>query len=118
MPERSRNRVEEREAFHRGIKHFNQGDYFDAHEAWEEVWQEMFGKEKDYMQGLIQLAVAMHHHGHGKNEVARRMLERARLHMRAFPEGCFGVQGLRLADEVAAYVAGRRESPPIISTVS
>lgn len=111
----SKNRVEERPEFHQGIEHFNQGAYDDAHEAWEEIWQEMFGDEKGFMQGLIQLAVALHHHGHGKEEVARRMLERARGHMRAFPEGCFGIHGFRLADQIAAYVEGRREKPPAIT---
>ncbi|MDA1000421.1 MAG: DUF309 domain-containing protein [bacterium] len=39
-----------------GVFLFNQGEYWFAHEAWEDVWREMEGPPRLFYQGLIQLA--------------------------------------------------------------
>lgn len=44
----------------RGVELFNRGLYWEAHEAWEELWLEMEDEPKLFMQGLIQLAAAYH----------------------------------------------------------
>lgn len=43
-----------------GIKLFNEGEYFEAHEIWEELWQELEGPEKTQLQAMIQSSVALH----------------------------------------------------------
>ena len=41
---------------------FNRGDYFLAHELWEEVWHEVGDAERRVqLQGLIQVAAGLHH---------------------------------------------------------
>jgi len=41
---------------------FNRGEYFLAHELWEEVWREVDDAERRlYVQGLIQIAAGLHH---------------------------------------------------------
>ena len=45
----------------RGRVAFNRGEYFEAHEVWEEVWRELAGVERVLMQGLIQIAAGLHH---------------------------------------------------------
>jgi|SRR5580693_6917795 predicted metal-dependent hydrolase len=41
---------------------FNRGEYFLAHELWEEVWREMTDAEqRRCVQGLIQIAAGLHH---------------------------------------------------------
>lgn len=47
----------------RGIEHFNRRAYFDAHEEWESLWQERTGEDRTFYQGLIQVAVCLHHVG-------------------------------------------------------
>lgn len=47
--------------FLEGIDHFNRKDFYAAHDAWESLWLERFGEEKDFLQGLILCAVALHH---------------------------------------------------------
>jgi uncharacterized protein len=42
---------------------FNRGEYFEAHELWEEVWNELAGAERSFVQGLIQIAAGIHHLG-------------------------------------------------------
>jgi predicted metal-dependent hydrolase len=40
----------------RGAALFNQGLYWEAHEAWEELWLELENEPKLFVQGLIQVA--------------------------------------------------------------
>ena len=51
--------------YQRGIQLFNAREFYDAHEVWEDVWRESNGMEKQFLQGLIQAAVAFHHHSTG-----------------------------------------------------
>ena len=43
-------------ALARGAALFNQGLYWEAHEAWEELWLELDDEPKLFVQGLIQVA--------------------------------------------------------------
>jgi uncharacterized protein len=45
----------------RGIKLFNAGNFWHAHEAWEDVWKRHDEDERLFFQGIIQLAAAYHH---------------------------------------------------------
>ena len=44
------------DALARGAALFNQGLYWEAHEAWEELWLELEDEPKLFVQGLIQVA--------------------------------------------------------------
>jgi len=57
----------------RGIEYFNACEFFEAHEAWEEIWQEEFGPSRKFYQGLIQAAVALHHFGNGNIRGAKKV---------------------------------------------
>jgi hypothetical protein len=48
-----------------GVRFFNDGDFFEAHEVWEGLWLETSGPERRFYQGLIQAAVALYHFGNG-----------------------------------------------------
>jgi predicted metal-dependent hydrolase len=56
-----------------GIRHFNDCDFFEAHEAWEGLWTEYRGPARGFLQGLIQVAVALHHFGNGNLRGARKV---------------------------------------------
>jgi len=53
----------ETQLFEQGCQYFDAGDYFNAHEVWEEIWVDSYGPRKYFLQGLIQAAVALHHAG-------------------------------------------------------
>lgn len=53
--ERARNRLDQ------GRTAFNRGQYFEAHELWEEAWRDLDGRERTLVQGLIQIAAGLHH---------------------------------------------------------
>jgi len=56
-----------------GIELFNVCEFFEAHEAWEELWQEDFGPARKFYQGLIQAAVSLHHFGNGNIRGAKKV---------------------------------------------
>ncbi len=47
--------------YRHGLSAFNGGDYYDAHEYWEELWIGHRPWDRTFIQGLIQLAVGCFH---------------------------------------------------------
>jgi predicted metal-dependent hydrolase len=64
-------------AFRHGLELFNRGEFFDAHEVLEDVWRAAPPPEKKFLQGLIQVAVGLHHYSRGNLAGARSLLARA-----------------------------------------
>jgi len=56
-----------------GIEHFNQCDFFEAHEVWENLWADTHGDARLFYKGLIQVAVCLHHFGNGNIRGARKL---------------------------------------------
>jgi hypothetical protein len=52
---------EARALFERGVALFNGVRYWHAHEAWETLWRAAPDEERDFYQGLIQLAAGLLH---------------------------------------------------------
>jgi uncharacterized protein len=76
-----------------GIVHFNRGDYFEAHEVWEDLWHDTAGPDRRFYQGLIQAAVAVYHAGNGNARGARRLFHSGRRYMSAYPPCHLGLDG-------------------------
>jgi len=62
----------------KGIAYFNECEFFEAHEAWEDLWTEYQGPSRKFYQGLIQVAVALHHFGNGNIRGARKLYHSSR----------------------------------------
>jgi predicted metal-dependent hydrolase len=52
---------QEHELLHRGVALFNGQRYWHAHEAWETLWRAAPDEERDFYQGLIQVAAGLLH---------------------------------------------------------
>ncbi len=91
--------------FLHGIELFNQARFFDAHEVLEDVWRASPVEDKKFQQGLIQVAVALYHHGNGNSIGARSVLRRSYRNLSRYPEG-FG--GVRLSDLLQAVAEWQR----------
>lgn len=67
--------------FHRallaGRRDFEAGRYHAAHEAWEAYWRTAEGEARRVLQALVLWAAALHHHQHGRDQGAHRLLLRA-----------------------------------------
>ncbi len=56
---------------------FNRGEYYEAHEFWEEVWNEIDDPDRRWVQGLIQVATGLHKLTRDQPAVARTLLDKA-----------------------------------------
>jgi uncharacterized protein len=63
-----------REPLDQGRAAFNRGEYFAAHERWEEAWLQLEGAERVTVQGLIQIAAGLHHLQQGRPRPAGSLL--------------------------------------------
>ena len=60
-----------------GIDLFNQGRFFECHEAWEQAWLRSAGADKLFYQGMIQAAVAILHAQRGNLPGSRTLWTKA-----------------------------------------
>jgi hypothetical protein len=79
------------EALDRGIDHFNAGRYFQAHEAWEEAWHAAPEDERDFWQGITQVAVGLTHRLRGNPHGAATLLKRGARRLSAYPDRYKGI---------------------------
>lgn len=68
--------IEIKALFKKGIDQFEKGDYFEAHEVWEDLWSDYYLPDRKFIQGLIQLAVSFVHLGNGNMIGARNLLRK------------------------------------------
>ena len=60
-----------------GIFYFNNERFWECHEAFEGVWKQCFGREKELVQGIILVAVAYAHAQENELSIGVAMLTRA-----------------------------------------
>ena len=68
--------IEKEKGISDGIYYFNNERYWECHEAFEGVWKQCFGKEKEILQGIILFAVAFAHAQEDDLRVGIGMLRR------------------------------------------
>ena len=94
--------------FQKGLDAFNSGHFYDAHEHWEEVWLETPNPDKIFLQGLIQVAAAFHHHSRANNLGCRNLLRAGLLKLDYFPEEHWGLAIEPLRASVRRWLAPLR----------
>jgi hypothetical protein len=101
-----------------GIRLFNEGNYFLAHETLEEYWIEAEAEERDFYQGLIHVAVGFHHLVRGNSVGAALQFRKARGRLEGYPDEVDGVdvRGIKqFLDEAPARVEkGDPVDPPTL----
>ncbi len=97
-----------------GIAHFNRGEYFEAHEVWEDLWRDCPAADRLFYQSLIQAAVALYHWGNGNRVGASRLFTAGRSKMTGYLPSHFGLDGEGFWRQVEANLAGalRDDAPP------
>jgi predicted metal-dependent hydrolase len=65
------------EGFLEGMKLFNKGYHWEAHEAWEDVWRDQEGETKTYFQAFVQMAAAYSFLKLNKPDSAKYLFEKA-----------------------------------------
>jgi predicted metal-dependent hydrolase len=81
-----------------GIEQFNRREFFQCHETLEEFWQEYTGADREFIQGLIQVAVA-YHHLLGNNSVgAIKLIRRALPRLQPYQPQHMGMESTPLIE--------------------
>lgn len=102
---------EEARLFHEGIDLFNRGQWFDAHEVWEDIWHMAAGEKKRFYQGLIQCAVTIEHIRRGNPRGVRSVYATAIPKFEGLPDVYMGVPVKRLLTDLESVVKPILELP-------
>jgi uncharacterized protein len=92
----------------RGLSLIRRREYFAAHEELEDAWRAAEPAERDFLQGLVHVAVAWYQAGRGNPVGCERQLEKARRRLAPYAPEHRGVDvGALLPhlDQAAATVA-------------
>jgi uncharacterized protein len=86
-----------------GIDLYNAGHYWNAHEAWEEVWLDSERPLRSFYQGLIQVTAAFVHVTRKEQPGSVRLLDAGIEKLEAYPASYMGL-------DVARLVAGAKSA--------
>jgi hypothetical protein len=67
-----------------GVRWFNEGNFFEAHEVWEGLWIECRDPSRSFYQGLIQAAVCLLHFTKRNTRGARKLYHSSRRYLEPF----------------------------------
>ncbi len=108
-------------AFRRGVEHFNALEFWEAHEAWEELWLAAESDLEQFLQGLIQVAAAYHHVKRGTFRGGVRLFDAGLSRLAGFPDPYCGVDRSAVenaAREHRSWAAARLESPERLAAIA
>jgi len=75
-----------------GLRLFNAGEYFEAHEALETAWNQERGRVRDLYRGILQIAVVYLHITRANYYGAVKVYSRSQKWMKDWPAVCRGIQ--------------------------
>jgi uncharacterized protein len=83
-----------------GVRHFNEGRFFQAHEAWETAWKQGRGTpDEEFFKGLSQLGAGYVHYRRGNPHGAHTLIRRGTRRITAYGPTHHGVDVERLVEE-------------------
>jgi predicted metal-dependent hydrolase len=87
-----------------GLRLFNAGEYFEAHEALEDAWNEESGKVRNLYRGILQIAVVYLHITRRNYNGAIKVYARSQRWIRDWPAVCRGIQVEELCRDAEAVI--------------
>jgi len=104
------------DALERGLELIRAGEWFSAHEELEDAWRAAAEPERDFLQGLVHVAVAWYQAGRGNRVGCERQLAKAMRRLAGYGPAHRGVDVTAVLGSVAAsagvVAAGSLELPP------
>jgi predicted metal-dependent hydrolase len=91
--------IERRPILLAGIRQFNDGFFFEAHETWEDLWYICPVPARTFLQGVIQVAAAFVHLARHEYPGTIRLLTAAIAKLQQFPSEFLGIDVARLLTE-------------------
>ncbi len=87
-----------------GLRLFNEGKYFEAHEALEVAWFEEQGKVRDLYRGILQVGVVYLHITRGNFNGAIKVYKRSQRWLEGWSDVCRGIQVEELRRDAEAVM--------------
>jgi len=103
-----------------GIERFNRGEFWEAHEVWEELWIREETELKLFYQGLIQIAGAFHHYGQANWGGMKSLLADGVEKVSAYRPFAQGIDVDALLAELAPFrdlAAARTGRAPVVTRI-
>src|SRR5437870_5603927 len=99
-----------------GINLFNRGQYFEAHEAWEDLWRSTRGPLRLFYQGLVQAAVGLHHLRQGNRNGATAQLQKSISKLEQYPVRFCRIENAKLIADLHNILDAGQPQPVQITT--
>lgn len=77
--------------FLEGIRLFNAEEFYECHDAFEDLWNETLGEERLFIQGLLQAGVSLFHFGNENYGGAMKLYRAATKKLTPYPSLYWGV---------------------------
>src|ERR1044071_2058507 len=87
-----------------GIRLFNAGEYFEAHEALENAWNAEPGKVRDLYRGILQIAVVYLHITRENYDGAVKVYARSQRWLKDWSDICRGIRVEELRQNAATVI--------------
>jgi predicted metal-dependent hydrolase len=81
------------------IRQFNRRDWYECHEVVEDLWIGTTGVARDFFQGIIQIAIALHHWRNGNFGGAVSLLKGGCGYLARVPDACQWVDVAALIED-------------------
>lgn len=95
-----------------GLRCYRRGEFFEAHEHWEILWRESQGKEKLFLQALIQMAGAFRHHQRNNLRGTIALLSAALAKLESCPARYGGVEVAELREALRGWLQALESQDP------
>src|ERR1700676_3686304 len=95
-----------------GLRLYEAGEFFTAHEEWESVWLTSPEPEKTFLQGVIQVTAAFHHLQRNNRLGTTRLLHAALRRLEPFPPEFGGLSVALLCEDIHDRLHTLNADPP------
>jgi predicted metal-dependent hydrolase len=95
-----------------GIRLFNAGHYWHAHEQWEQCWLQSGGHDATFYQAIIQAAAALVKWQQGNEKGLSRNWAKSCARLDLLPSDYLGLNLADLRAQIDRVVDGQSDSPP------
>src|ERR1700730_1781789 len=101
----------------KGLRLYEAGEFFTAHEEWETVWLSSPEPEKTFLQGLIQVTAAFHHLQHDNRLGTVLLLQAALRRLDLYPESFGGISVALLCNEIRGRLQSLEAGDPALQLI-
>ncbi len=103
---------------HKGVEEFNCGQFFECHDTLEDVWNGVRGPARDFLQGLIHVAVGFYHLGNGNRRGGESQLEKGLSKLSGYGDNYLGLELSHLRIEIRSWLDRVRSGEKLQATIA